>query len=833
MTPALNPLTAAPVHESPLRAMSGPLISGGIPSPPRGPRFDFRHLWHVMLERVWIVVFCVLAGLFLALGYLARTPKMYQSHLGLEVEFQEPTNIAGDEVTERMRSAFLASQETLRTIEQTLTSQTLLARVIRSEDLARDGGTTLLGGSVLAEFEKGQSPPPERAPSADKTNIASGGFTPVEQVLAAHLSHLVKASVRRGTRLIDVFVDNRNPVMAQRIAEAIGREYLRQAAETRSASSEESLRYLMEEQERLKVRLQKSEAAVADYKAKTPDALQLGGGVAATGTQSGGNSATSGGVVENKLQDINSRLAAARAERQRLEHELQQIEEGGENVESLLAVPSVAAAPAVNDRRRDIAQIEAAVATLAQRYKEKHPKIIAARAALEEAKRALRQAVLQQPAVIRNTLDQARAAEKNVENTLHEQEKAALALNKATIGYQELARQAETDRALYESVLRQIKSTDVAKGVKATPVTVVDHPDVPLRPYKPRPALSVALGLLAGIALGFGTVFGLDFLDRSIKTVDEAESGLGLPVLAAVPDVKKTDEQGKNTRSPAGSSEATYRLVAEAPEGPAAEAFRNLRATLTLAAPESERRVVLFTSAVPGEGKSFTSANYALSLAQQGHRVLLIDADLRRPSLHEIFRPASVDKSGERQHTPGIVDCLIGNVTLTDAARAVAADEVDVIGGNFSEATRDKTARGGQLSVLAGGTRAPNPAELLSGRVFSDLLTEALRLYERVVVDSAPILAVSDTLLMAPHVQKVCIVVRAANTARNAVQRALALLGTTGKRPAGVILNRVPQSTGTGYYYHYASYGYGSGEGSYMPRRAENRPRSKTGRNGA
>jgi Mrp family chromosome partitioning ATPase len=258
--------------------------------------------------------------------------------------------------------------------------------------------------------------------------------------------------------------------------------------------------------------------------------------------------------------------------------------------------------------------------------------------------------------------------------------------------------------------------------------------------------------------------------------------------------------------------------VAEAPEGPAAEAFRNLRAALSLLGPEAERKVFLFTSALPSEGKSFTSANYALSLAQQGHRVLLVDGDLRRPSLHKIFRKIQQSgngKAGLEPEAPGIVDYLVGAVALKEAVRGVAASEVDVIGHRGGPRPTTLTSTGGELYLLAGGQRAPNPAELLSGPQFSRLVAEASKDFDRVIIDTAPILAVSDTLLMTPHVQSVCLVVQAARTARNAVQRALILLGAAGSRPAGVILNRLPRRRGAGYYYYYASHGYGKGEGSY------------------
>src|SRR5439155_340245 len=204
------------------------------------------------------------------------TPKLYQGHTVLEVQFQEPTLVSSEEPATRMRSMFLASQEALRTIEQNLVNRTLLARVVRAEGLADDGGSALLGRSVTPDS---------------------------------------------------------------------------------------------------------SEAAVAEYKEKTPDALQLGGGAAATGSQSGaGSSGGRGGLVEDKLQELTSKLTAAKADRIRIQNELKQIDGIGDNVDALLAIPSIAAAQTVNDRRRDVSQLESNVGALAQRYKDKHPKMVSARA---------------------------------------------------------------------------------------------------------------------------------------------------------------------------------------------------------------------------------------------------------------------------------------------------------------------------------------------------------------------------------------------------------------------------------------------------------------------
>ena len=792
--------------------------------------FDFRRYWHSFVERIWIVAICVLAGLFLALGYLARTPKLYQGHTVLEVDFQEPTIIASDDAA-RMRSAFLSSQEALRTIEQNLTNQTLLSRVVRSEGLVEDGGRALLGQSIVTDKSSSSAQPSDPSQAASKPKSATGVaiFTPLEEGLGRAMVGMVKPVIRRGTRLIDLYVTHPDPAMAQRLAEAIGREYIRSSIEQRASFSEDALRYLLEEEQRLKANLQKSEAAVAEYKAKNPDALQLGGGTAATGSQEGsgaGAGGSRGGLVEDNLQDINGKLTAAKSDQIKLEGELQQVERVGNNVDALLAIPSISAAGLVTEARRSVTQMEATITTYALRYKDKHPKMIQAKASLAEAKEKLRQAVLEQPPILRNAIQQMKATEASLQQALQDQQGLAVNLNRTAIGYQELARQAETDRALYESVLRQIKETNLTKDVKTNAVSVIEHSPLPSSPVSPRPTKTIVWGLLAGLAVGLAFVFGADALDRSIKTVDQAESTLGLPVFAAVPETTEEGPVSKLKRRSKVLGNSNYRVVVETPESPAAEAFRNLRAALSLLGPEVERKVSLFTSALPGEGKSFTSANFSLALAQQGYRVLLVDGDLRRPNMHKIFRfPNTRNNSGE-DNPPGVTDCLVGEADVASAARQIPPGEIQLVDEDIELTGEILAATGGQLSVLAGGRRAPNPAEILAGPFFGQLINEAAKLFDRVVVDSAPILAVSDTLLMTPHAQTVCIVVRAAKTPRLAVRRAISLLAKSGIRPAGLVLNRLRRSRGVGYYYYYASHDYGKEEGAYS-RSYRYRSRSK------
>ncbi len=782
MTPD-SPAPAAPAA-SPAPRTINPAIDVMM-EPQRG--FNLRQFWHAFLERSWIVGLCVLAGLFVALGYLGRTPKTYQSHAVLEVDFQEPTFVAGDDSPTRMRSMFLASQEALRTIEQNLTNRQMLARVIRAEGLADDDGKALLG-STRGETPSAKVTPVPSKGAREQPNAVEGmTFTPTENTLAGALSGMVKATIRRGTRLIDLYVTNGDPVMAQRLAEAVGREYIRSAIERRASFSNDTLRYCA------------------------------------------GAGGPRGGIVEDRLQDISSKLNAAKTDTLRLEGELGQIEQAGDDVDRLIAIPGISGAALVNEARQRVTQTEADIATLALRYKDKHPKMMAAKAALREANDALRRSARAQLPLLRNAIAQSKTSESNLQTALREQQGTALALNRAAIGYQELARQAESDRALYESVLRQIKSTDLTKDIKTNAVSIAEHAVIPHTPVSPTPSKTIMFGLLGGLVVGLAFVFGADTLDRSVRTVDQAEAVLGLPVLAAIPETKDSESKKDNSNE-APRQGAKYRLVNESPGGVIAEGFRNLRAALSLLGPEIDRRLFLFTSALPDEGKSFTSVNYALALAQQGHRVLLIDGDLRRPSIHKVFA-----KKGDNEGTEvGVVDYLVGNVELKQAARLVATVESESL--NLAK-SRDPKATTGQLFILAGGQMAPNPAELLSSDCFKKLVSAAVREFDRVVVDSAPILAVSDTLLMIPHVHTTCMVVRAGKTPRNAINRALSLMNAAGIRPAGLVLNRLPRRRGAGYYYYYTSEGYGTGGGAYAGqygrRHAAPAPASSVSGNGA
>jgi capsular exopolysaccharide synthesis family protein len=322
----------------------------------------------------------------------------------------------------------------------------------------------------------------------------------------------------------------------------------------------------------------------------------------------------------------------------------------------------------------------------------------------------------------------------------------------------------EANRALYDAVQQRLREAALTRELKPSKVQLNTRAVAPTVPFSPKKTELMIRGTLAGIFLGILLALGLNSLDSSIKTVDDAEEYLKLPVLSAVP-----------------KTEASKVLIMTGDaKSPGAEAFRTLRTSVAMLGRAEDRRTFLFTSAVPEEGKTFCSLNFSLCLAQQGLKTLVIDGDLRRPSIEKSLVP-----NGPRR--PGVTDYLAGQKQFAELVQPTAHEK---------------------FFYLPAGTLAPNPAELLAQGGFDGLVAEALNHYDRVIIDSAPVHAVSDTLLMVRNAKTVCLVVRSGKTPRKAVGRAVEMLYKADAPLAGIILNRQARRRFAGGYDPYYSYSY-------------------------
>ena len=680
---------------------------------------DFHRLGMIALRRLWLPLLFISLGVGAGFYYLSKSPKLYVGVAVVQVE-QEPREMM--KFQDAHGDQDYRSPDVVKTFEQVLSNGSLLLAVVRANGLDHD---------------------PSFAPPKP------GGAPYTDSELIERMSAKVAVEIRRGTRLIDIRVEDRDPVVAAKLARSLVDEYFRQEIQQKLDLSRGAGEFLAGEEKRLKAKLDESERALAQYRTDNQ----------AVSVEDKQN------IVVEKLRGLNVRVTEAKGKRLALEADIARIKGAGATPDPamLLQMASIAEVPSVADLRRQINDKEGEFAAIKERYKFKHIRYIEAQSNLQKLREALGSEVVKAAGVINLTYQAARETETKLQGALHEQEQAALDLDRVAIPYNALQRQTQTDRALYDSVLTRMKETRVGQGTALNDLRVVQAPTVPFHPSKPSRLKILLAGALVGGFAGVVLAFVLELFNHTLQTVDQAEGILGLPLLAAVPELKK------QRRADSGVA------LVGADDTPQREAFRTLRTTLAAGSQDGETRSFLFTSAVPNEGKSFCAANFAATLAKQGCHTLLIAADLRRV--------ADFPLAEDLKDKPGLGDCLAHGLPL---ARAVHPTSVQ------------------NLFICGAGERSGEPAGLLAGARFQEVLREALGVFDRVVVDTPPINAVSDALLMASHVAAVCVVARACSTPINAVLRACRTLARAGVTPAGFVLNRLPMSFGAkGAYYYY------------------------------
>jgi capsular exopolysaccharide synthesis family protein len=581
--------------------------------------------------------------------------------------------------------------------------------------------------------------------------------------------------------------------MARDLASSVVREFLKENFSQRLAVSKVATEFLKEEADKLKKKLEESELKLQRYKEQNR----------AVSLEDRQN------ITVERLREVSTKVTEANSQRLRLEADIEQVRKvGPQNTDELLRIRSVAELPQVATARAQLGEANTELDALQERYGHKHPKLIAALKRIESLRATLAINAAKAGEILQRQYDAAVQTESKLAGALEEQENAALELNKIAIPYNVLQRDVESDRSLYESLLQRMKETSVTGPVEQAPYTLVEEPMVPSYPSKPNVRRTVTLAFAFSLLLAVCGIIVLDMFDSSLRSVDEAERFLNLPALVGIPNHRHLSVKGGHRHSPdpssrtgstygsgyprqdnnpeeveefastvlAKSDRENYPIAAiEDPASSLAEAYRTLRVSLSMLGPEEERRVLLFVSAIPEEGKTYTSLNTAVVLAQQGYRTLLIDADLRRPSLHKAIQ-------ARVQMPIGLTDFFSGNSKLQEVIQQTDIEN---------------------LFLLPAGRRAPNPAELLSSSDLGKLIEQLLKKFDRIVIDSAPVNAVSDTLVLAPHAHKTILVIRAGKTHRKAIERGLLLLRKSGAKLAGFVLNRLPTGRAASYYYYY------------------------------
>jgi len=722
------------------------------------PAEEVPHLldyWNILVKRRWMVLICFLVVFSAVTIETLKQKRVYQGRALLEVN-PEQSNILN--LKDALQQAADATDvETYRSTQiKVIESRTLAEHVIQKLELYRNPEfyrTQVLFG--IFEFD-----PKNYAPySTPPLDPASDIFRGAVRVFSNSLE--VKPVLR--TSLIEVLYDSRYPDVAAHVANQLADEYINQNFQAKWDETSRAADWLQHQLVAFKANLEKSEDDLQQYAQANSIVF----------------------IADNRQNLVTSRLEQlqteyTRAQELRFEKEaLYRLIEAGRPQD----LPGVLDDKVVQGFEEHLTDLRREYAKLTTMVKPDYPRAVQIQKQVDAVQASLADHL---KSITQNAINEYKAAvsrEQALGQALADQTKQVNSIAERSIHYNILKREVDTNRSLYEAMLQRLKESQLSQGMKASNVRIVESAQVPQRSIKPRMLLSLLMGATFGLLIGVVAAFFQEYMDDTFKSTDEIEKFLRLPTLGILPSfsLNGAGKAAQEARPALTAGGGNRHAVAIQTDTGIAEAFRSLRTSILLSA-HPVPKMLLITSALPGEGKTTMTVNLGATLASLGSRVVIVDCDMRRPACH---RSAGVENK------PGLVQCLTGHATLAEAILPVPGVP--------------------NLSVIPCGPIPPNPAEVLSSPVAGDLLRELRGLFEYVLVDSPPVLSVADGRILSTMTDAVALVVRAHATPRNIVRHARELLHTAGARILGVALNGVDvhrDGYGSRYYYQYG-YGYG------------------------
>jgi succinoglycan biosynthesis transport protein ExoP len=692
-------------------------------------RVDLRKYLWLLFKHRWLIAGS--AGVFLVLGLIATllTTPVYRASATIQINRNADTVVEFAGMPNRDASRDI---EFYQTQYELLRSRSLAERVVA--DLGLESNEGFMNAAAPSAWSRLRSlffGGGEPAPVAD---VAARQGAATGRVLAG-----LSVQPVRSSSIVKLSFDSPSPAAAQLVVNAVAETFIAVNLERRYESSAYARRFLEERLEQLKVKLADSEKELVAYAQQQR--------IVGTGdTQT---------LAATNLASANDALSKATAERLKKEQVWQQVQ-----TTTGLALPQIMQSAAIETMRAKQVELSAEYKDKLSFFKPAFPEMRQIQAQIDELDRQIAAEVALIKESAKAEYDASVAGERSLAKLVEDLKAEVTDFRNRNIQYTILQREVDTNRSLYEGLLQRYKEIGVAGGIGVNNVSVVDAAERPVVPYTPRLSRNLAIALMLGLMFGGAAAFAREHLDDTFKSPEDVEESLGVPLLGIIPLVEAIDNP---------------KALFEDPRSPASEAYRSLRTALQFSTSGGVPKSLLVTSSRAAEGKSTTALTLARNFAQLGLRVLLVDADLRKPSLH---RYLGLDQN------VGLTNFLAGSTMPPEALQ-----RTDMAG----------------LTAMSSGPLPPNPAELLAGPKMLSLLTIAAQKYDLVIIDGPPVAGLADAPLLSSMAAGTLLVIDARGTRRGVAKAALKRLAFARAQVVGAVINKLDLAT-SGY-----SYGYGYG----------------------
>jgi capsular exopolysaccharide synthesis family protein len=706
--------------------------------------YVLERLWRVLLKRKWLVAACAIIVVTITTIASFRMTKLYDAQASISIN-KESNDDLGLKSSASSSDDFWDYTVELETQTKILQSEALALQVIR--DYKLDKHPYFAKSRRPTAADSGQL----GASSLDDARIQS-------EVLSLFASGLRVNPVPR-TRIIEIHYASPDPVLSATVANAVAQTYIQQNMRTKYETTVQTSDWISKQLSDLKLKVETSQEKLVRY--------QKDHGIIGIDEKQN--------IITSKLDELNRQLTAAETDRIQKEADYRLASSGDAELVAKVDTNTV-----LDRLRLDRASLQSQFAQLNATFGPSYPKIVELRSQLEAQDRQIQAEIQKIAQRIKNNYMVALQREKLLLSVFERQKQEANGLNESAIEYNILKRDLDTSRELYDGLLQRLKEAGVRAGLRSSNIRVIDAARTPLGPSSPNIPRNIALGLLVGLFGGVVLAFVQESLDNTIMTPEQVESLTAWPALGIIPrdglkaSFYRLPRKATSRRSLPANGQSDVALVVHCnPNSEVAESYRALRTSILLSALGGPPKVIMVTSGLPQEGKTTTAMNAATVLAQRGSRVLLVDADLRRPRVHQILKA---------RQSPGLSNLLTGCATVDEVVQPTGVPN---------------------LFVVTAGSPPPHPAELLGSELMRNHLQGWRAQFDHVIIDTPPILSVTDAVMLSAYVESAVIVVRAGKTRKEGLRRSHELLSQVKAHVLGVVINGVDLGSPEHYYYYY------------------------------